>query len=49
MHISPTSISEAPPGRTTGAQQANQLAEWVYQGVTIAAMLLILCSLVVFW
>jgi hypothetical protein len=46
MHPSPTHASTSPP---THAPQTNRLDDWAYQGLTIAAMLLLIASLVSFW
>ncbi len=49
MHPSPCSTSSAPPGRAIVEPKANRLDDRIYQGLTIAAMLLSLASLWLFW
>jgi hypothetical protein len=49
MPPSPSIASTSQPAQTSAAQQPNQLADWAYQGLTIAAMLLLLGSLLSFW
>ncbi len=49
MHPSPCNAIPSPPTHTSGSPQPNQLTERAYQGLTIAAMLLLLASLLSFW
>ncbi len=49
MLPSPTTAPTSPPASTSAAQQPGPLADWAYQGLTIAAMLLLLGSLLFFW
>jgi hypothetical protein len=48
MHRSPEFSSNPMPTSASGFQRPAQAATMVYQGVTIAAMLLLLCTLWVF-
>jgi len=48
MQSSPEFLSAAPPGSTDGKEQPQRPADWLYKGLTIAAMLLLLGSLWVF-
>lgn len=48
MQRSPEPSSNPMPTSASGLQKPAQAATMVYQGVTIAAMLLLLCSLWVF-
>jgi hypothetical protein len=49
MHPSPSHAFTSPPTRISDSAQPSLLAERAYQGLTIAAMLVILFSLVAFW
>jgi hypothetical protein len=49
MHPSPCHAFTSPPTPASASAQPNLLAERVYQGLTIAAMLVILLSLLSFW
>ncbi len=49
MPPSPSIASTRCQPKRSAAQQPNQLADWAYQGLTIAAMLLLLASLLSFW
>jgi hypothetical protein len=49
MHSSPSHAFTSPPAQTSATAQPNLLAERAYQGLTIAAMLVILASLLSFW
>ena len=48
MHRSPEFSSNPMPTSASGSQRPAQAATMVYQSVTIAAMLLLLCTLWVF-
>jgi hypothetical protein len=48
MQSSPEFLSAAPPGSAGGKEQPQRPADWVYKGLTIAAMLMLLGSLWVF-
>lgn len=49
MHPSPSHAFTSPPTHTSVSAQPNLLAERAYQGLTIAAMLVLLASLLSFW
>jgi hypothetical protein len=49
MHPSPSHAFTSPPAHTSAHSQPNLLAERAYQGLTIAAMLVLLLSLLSFW
>jgi len=49
MHPSPCSTSTAPPSHTAADPKTNRLADRAYQGWTIAAMLVLLATLWLFW
>jgi len=49
MHSSLGTTSAAPPGHTTAEQKAIQSADRTYQYSTIAAMLVMLATLWLFW
>ena len=49
MHPSPSDAFTSPPAHTSASAQPNLLAERAYRGLTIAAMLVILLSLLSFW
>jgi len=49
MHPSPTHAFTSPPAHTRVSAQPNLLAERAYRGLTIAAMLGLLASLLSFW
>jgi hypothetical protein len=49
MHPSPSHAFPSSPTPTSASPQTNLLAERAYQGLTIAAMLVILLSLLSFW
>jgi len=48
MHTSPQSVSNTPSAATSGNPQPSPYAERIYQGLTIAFMLLLLGSLWLF-
>jgi hypothetical protein len=48
MHTSPQSVSDTPPPATPDSPQPSPYAERIYQGLTIAFMLLLLGSLWLF-
>jgi hypothetical protein len=48
MSSSPLPAPTSPPASTSAVQQRKQQADWAYQGLTIAAMLLLLASLWLF-
>jgi hypothetical protein len=49
MHPSSSHAFTSPPTHTSASAQPNLQAERVYQGLTIAAMLVLLASLLSFW
>ena len=49
MSPSASTAPTSPSASMSAAQQPNQLADWAYQGLTIAAMLLLLGTLLFFW
>jgi hypothetical protein len=49
MHTSPVVVPGSPPASPQNAPQSMERAERAYQGLTIAAMILLLASLWLIW
>lgn len=49
MYTSPTHAVISPPAHVHATPQPSRFDDWAYQGLTIAAMLIIIASFLSFW